>query len=317
MQKLLSVLVVFYLAAFNNVQAKSIQELRALYESDVYKGPMVVAHRGCWTAAPENSILSLENCIDLGVEVAEIDVQLTSDRKLILMHDKTLDRTTNGSGKVYETSLAEISQLNLMERDGAPNHILKTPVLTSERVPTLAEVFEAIDGKLMLNLEIKFNEKYTFFDVFEAAVELSKKMGVEDHILWKIKPLTDQTGALDLTAYDRVFNSGITYMKPIVWNSSNETFLDKIELLSKYNLLGFEIITPDLDYWPLDVNGKIIGNDNYVYMGIPLLPIWSGGLTDRHALVSPESNWGKLHDMGIKLIMTDRPEQLLQYINRL
>lgn len=63
------------------------------------KKVLVVAHRGDWRNAPENSLQAYQNCIDMGVDMIEIDLQKTKDNQLVIMHDRTLDRTTDGKGK--------------------------------------------------------------------------------------------------------------------------------------------------------------------------------------------------------------------------
>ena len=73
----------------------------------------VVAHRADWRFAPENSLAAIESSIRLGADVVELDVQKTKDGQLILMHDKTLDRTTTGKGKVAEWTLDSIRTLRL------------------------------------------------------------------------------------------------------------------------------------------------------------------------------------------------------------
>lgn len=82
----------------------------------------VVAHRADWRYAPENSLAAIESSIRLGADVVELDVQKTKDGQLILMHDKTLDRTTTGKGKVAEWTLDSIRTLYLkMERHSKPS----------------------------------------------------------------------------------------------------------------------------------------------------------------------------------------------------
>ena len=68
---------------------------QALYEEGKVS---VISHRGDWRNTPENSIRAIQNCIDLGVNMVEIDIKKTKDNELILLHDKTLDRTTTGKG---------------------------------------------------------------------------------------------------------------------------------------------------------------------------------------------------------------------------
>ena len=63
------------------------------------KSVLVVSHRADWRNAPENSLQAIQNCIDMGVDMVEIDLKKTKDGHLILMHDKTIDRTTTGKGK--------------------------------------------------------------------------------------------------------------------------------------------------------------------------------------------------------------------------
>ena len=76
------------------------------------KGPFISAHRGFSAAAPENTLPALEAALAAGAHVAEIDVKLTKDGKLVLMHDFNLDRTTDGKGPVSSLTLAEIKELD-------------------------------------------------------------------------------------------------------------------------------------------------------------------------------------------------------------
>ena len=77
---------------------------------------IVVAHRGDWRNAPENSLQAIENCIKMGVDMVEIDIRETKDGQLILMHDETIDRTTTGTGKVTDLTWDYLQTLLL--RDG-------------------------------------------------------------------------------------------------------------------------------------------------------------------------------------------------------
>ena len=102
---------------------------------NLYKNPsdqyvMVIAHRGDWRNFPENSIEAIRSAIKLGVDMVEIDIRKTKDGNLILMHDETVDRTTNGIGKVSEMTFSEIEELRLMSGVGVP---------TDFKIPTLNE----------------------------------------------------------------------------------------------------------------------------------------------------------------------------------
>jgi glycerophosphoryl diester phosphodiesterase len=98
-----------------------------------------IGHRGAAGYAPENTLLAIEKGISLGADYVEIDVQRTADGHLVVMHDKRVDRTTNGSGLVSKLTLEQISTLDA----GA-----------GEKVPTLSDVLQAVNGRVGLMLEI-------------------------------------------------------------------------------------------------------------------------------------------------------------------
>lgn len=101
--------------------------------------PVRVGHRGAAGHEPENTLRSIERAIDLGAELVEVDVQRTADGHLVLMHDKRVDRTTDGSGYVRDLTLAQIRAL---DAGGG------------ERVPTLGEALAAARGRVGLVLEL-------------------------------------------------------------------------------------------------------------------------------------------------------------------
>ena len=107
----------------------------------------VIAHRGFSGAAPENTIASVRAAINVGADMAEIDVTLTSDGYIVVIHDETLDRTTDGSGEVFQFTLAELQELDAgswFDRSFA-----------GEPIPTLDQVLDEVEGRILLNVEIK------------------------------------------------------------------------------------------------------------------------------------------------------------------
>ncbi|HIE04622.1 MAG TPA: glycerophosphodiester phosphodiesterase [Candidatus Latescibacteria bacterium] len=99
---------------------------------------ILVAHRGYSAVAPENTSAALRAALRAGVSVCEVDVRVTSDGELVLMHDETVDRTTDGSGRVRELSLSQIRALDAGSWKGEG--------FRGERVPTLREALEVIKG---------------------------------------------------------------------------------------------------------------------------------------------------------------------------
>lgn len=110
-------------------------------------GPLLAAHRGGSLRWPENSLLAFRNAIALGVDFLELDVHLSRDREVVVIHDPVLDRTTTGAGAVGDQTLAELRKLRLRDREGNA---------TDEVIPTLAGAVElAAPTGVKLLLEIK------------------------------------------------------------------------------------------------------------------------------------------------------------------
>lgn len=105
------------------------------------------AHRGAMGTHPENTLAAFQQAIDMGAHMIEFDVQLTKDNELVIMHDKTINRTTNGKGKVSDYTLAEIKALDAGS--------WKSAKFKGERIPTLAETLEMMPLNVWLNVHIK------------------------------------------------------------------------------------------------------------------------------------------------------------------
>jgi len=101
---------------------------------------LVLGHRGYSAKYPENTILAFKKAIEAGADGIELDVWLTKDGEVVVIHDETVDRTSNGSGRVKEMTLEELKELDFGN---------------GERIPTLEEVFEAVPEDSVVNVEIK------------------------------------------------------------------------------------------------------------------------------------------------------------------
>jgi glycerophosphoryl diester phosphodiesterase len=113
--------------------------------------PLFAAHRGGALLWPENSLLAFRNALALGTDFLELDVHLTRDGEVVVIHDATLDRTTTGAGPVRERTLSELGALRLKDRVGA---------VVEESIPTLEQVVAlAAAGKRQMLLEIKTDER--------------------------------------------------------------------------------------------------------------------------------------------------------------
>ncbi|HEY9898743.1 MAG TPA: glycerophosphodiester phosphodiesterase family protein [Pantanalinema sp.] len=107
----------------------------------------VVAHRGFSSRFPENTVASFRAAAEFGADMVELDVQLTKDRQLVVMHDAKVDRTTSGKGEVKDLKFAQIRALDAGGKF--------KPEFAGLQVPTLEESLDAVRGKAMLNIEVK------------------------------------------------------------------------------------------------------------------------------------------------------------------
>ena len=124
--------------------------------------PLFAAHRGGALLWAENSLLAFRNALALGADFLELDVHLTRDGEVVVIHDATLERTTTGSGPVRERTLAELGAVRLKDRDGA---------VLEEGIPTLDQVVAlAAAGKRQILLEIKTDERRRRYPEIEEKV---------------------------------------------------------------------------------------------------------------------------------------------------
>ena len=122
----------------------------------------VIGHRGAAGLEPENTLRSVRRAIELGVDRVEVDVRVSRDGRLVIMHDETVDRTTNGHGYVRELTLNELRSLDAG---------------MGEKIPTLEEILEFTMGKAKLEIEIKVPE------ATEPTVQLLNELNAEKDVI--------------------------------------------------------------------------------------------------------------------------------------
>lgn len=127
---------------------------------------IIVAHRGFSGLYPENTLLSFRKAVEVGADFVELDVNQTKDDILVVIHDSTVDRTTNGKGKVEQLTYEEIKQLDAGAWKGFPG----------ETIPSLEEVLLEIAGKAKIFIEIKKCD-------VEKLVEMIRKLKVEEEVI--------------------------------------------------------------------------------------------------------------------------------------
>ncbi|MCM3128529.1 glycerophosphodiester phosphodiesterase family protein [Paenibacillus provencensis] len=156
-------------------------------------GMVVAGHRGYKSAYPENTLLSFKRAIEVGCHMLEFDLRMSKDREVVVIHDATVDRTTNGSGEVREKTLAELKELD------AGGWF--APEFEGLRIPAFQELCQLLAGypDMLLNVEIKSSADAK--DTADAAIELLHEHGLYERCVFTcfdadiIAYLYDQYGA--------------------------------------------------------------------------------------------------------------------------
>ena len=257
------------------------------------KKVFVVSHRGDWRNAPENSLQAIKNCIDMGVDMVEIDLKKTKDGEVILLHDKTLNRTTSGKGEPKDFTLKEIKKMVL--RNGAGHR-------TEHQVPTLREAMNLAKGKILVNID-------KGYDYFDDVYEILKETGTLDQCIIKDGKSYEEVKAEKPVALEKMV------FMPVVKLTKGKP-KEKIEGYNQYfNPLLYELTfdiddknTYNLIHLAKQSGAKIFINS--------LWPELCGGHHDDRAVEQGEidKSWGWIIKRGASLIQTDRPALLLEYL---
>jgi glycerophosphoryl diester phosphodiesterase len=137
--------------------------------------PLIIAHRGASAVAPQNTLAAFRRALELGADGVELDVHLAADGVPVVMHNFDVDETTDGTGRVTDKTLAELKELDAGSKFA--------PEFAGERIPTLAEVFEALEGKLLINVELK-DVSPAGVGLEEPVVQVVRQCGMEKNVLF-------------------------------------------------------------------------------------------------------------------------------------
>lgn len=252
---------------------------------------MVVAHRGDWREAPENSLWAIKKAIEKGVNMVEIDLAMTKDSILILLHDKTLDRTTTAQGVPADFSLEELRTHFLKDGLGMP---------TQMTIPTLEEALQTARGKVFLNLD-------KTFPYFEKVQELVEKYQMNDQILYKAN--------VSYAEFDQKYGKikDKIHFMPIIRLERGQNLQMATEYIENYTPFGFELTIGSDETAMIDLSSlKKMGFSLWVNS------LWAhhnAGHHDDKALENPHIyEWYvKNH---INIIQTDRPKELIQFLKK-
>ena len=254
---------------------------------------LVVAHRGNWSIAPENSLAAIESVIGMGADIVEIDLALTSDSVLVVCHDRTLNRTTTGKGLIAEIPYDSVRRCFLKSGHG---------VATSHRMPTLREALELCKDRIVVNID----KGYQYYDLVQ---RLSEELGVTGQLLIKGKsPVADVAAKFSRYEHNMMYMPIIDILKP----KGQALFAEYRE--KGIVPLAYEICwdrpAPEVE----TCMREVVAGGSKLWVN----SLWAslcGGLDDDRAFDGdPAAVYGKLVDMGATMIQTDRPELMISYL---
>lgn len=137
--------------------------------------PLVWAHRGASGYCPENTLAAFQKAVELCADGIELDMQMTSDGELVVCHDETIDRTSNGSGWIKDKTLAELKALNFSYGKKG---------FSGATIPTMREVFELLDdADIMINIELKTGIVF-YPGMAEKLLKLTSECGFSDRVIY-------------------------------------------------------------------------------------------------------------------------------------
>lgn len=193
--------------------------------------PLVWAHRGASGYAPENTLAAFQKAVDLDADGVELDIQLTKDDQIVVIHDETIDRTSDGKGWVKDYTLEELR---------AFNYNRTKPEYKHADIPTMREVFELLKPtELFINIEIKTGVVF-YEKIEEKILALTKEMGMEDRVCYssfnhytvtrihELKPDAEvgflyADGPIDMPSYG--VKHGVNALHPALYNLQYDGFV--------------------------------------------------------------------------------------------
>lgn len=240
--------------------------------------PLNIAHRGASRVAPQNTLAAFEKALQIGADGIEFDVRLCADGVPVVIHDATVDATTDGTGRVEAMGLAALKQL-----DAGSSF---APAFAGTPIPTLAEVLEAVEGDVLLNVELKAPDLRDR-GLEQAVVDVIEQHGMEEQVLLSsFNPLALRR----VQQIDPHLATGLLYTRP-AWAARGLASLMMVQPLAA------------LHPHRAIVDEQHIG---WAKAHRVRLHVWT---------VDDPSEMRRLIDMGVNGIITNRPDVLRRILD--
>jgi len=255
---------------------------------------LITAHRGDWRNEPENSVRAFTFAAAMGVDIVELDLKKTKDGAIVIMHDETINRTSDGEGRPADYTLAELKKFRLRNGMGR---------VTNNPIPTLKEVMLALKGTgVKVNL-------YKSYEYYKEAFAILKETGTLKQVIFKSDVPYDTLKQ----RYPQLIDS-IIYM-PVVYLDKPEAKKMIVDYLKNMKPYAFELI------FTKDTSAILYNNRFITKTGakIWINSLWAslnGGHDDDTAVEegNKKDSWDWLINHGATILQTDRPRLMLEYL---
>lgn len=242
---------------------------------------LVAAHRAQSENHPENSISAVKEMIAIGVDIVELDLRETKDGVLIIMHDKTLNRTTNGNGLVAEKTWKELKKLKLLH-NGKP---------TNEKIPTFTEILDLVKGNIMLDIDYKADGARAA----KSTLKILRKKKIEKQCLFFLYDYRDADSLYRL-------NPSLQFM-PRAYNKADVDSIFELKM-------SIPVIHADEESYTDSLMSAIRTKGKRV---------WMNALNEYDKMEAEKKDAGFDALMQLKqtnIIQTDLPKALLEYLRK-
>ncbi len=299
------------------VQENRVADYIKVWENADIDYAFVVGHRGGnyefgQAVTPENSIQIIKEAAVVGANMIEIDVRRTLDGEFVLMHDTTVNRTTDGTGNVELKTLSQIKAMNLIDP--------VTGAATSMKVPTLEEAFAAAKDTVMINLDMRVAQIY-----YDDVIDIARDAGVLDQVVVKdgVNTVSELNAALGLK---NSLGSDVKFM-PIMNLTSSDDLAFVEQVFQQLQPDAVEIIVPPSED-DVVADGGFLFSDavqalaeqydvrlwvNSLFGGYNHQGQYSGERDDFMGIYSPDEVYGFWYDEGASIIQTDESRIAIDY----
>lgn len=289
----------FALVAVTALAQSRAERILAEIRNPKSKYVVVIAHRSDWRHYPENSLAAMEGAIAMGVDMVEIDVQRTADGVLVCCHDKSVDRTTTGKGKVNELTADYIATLKLKTKEG----------VTEYGMPTLAQALDLCKDRVLINIDKGMN----YYDQIQNM--LAERNMVEQVVIKSSKKPTTVAKYFAKHSQNMLYMPIINYREKS-WERHSPLF--ESYLASDVPTIAYEICWDGTLKGEQKVFKRVIKSGAKLWVNTLWDSICGGkerSFADNNALNGNEHKiYGTLLKYGVTMIQTDRPQLLLDYL---